>query len=81
MIKFAKNKNKHDNYKYGNYPCNDYLNNALRFLLCDDDPHRPAVAHAISEICYCIQRADGKFADDVAEKLKETGLCPYSLDF
>ena len=29
MIKFAKNK--HDNYKYGNYPCNDYLNNALRW--------------------------------------------------
>lgn len=64
--------------QYGEYPCNDYLNNALRSLLMDDDPHRPTVANAIGEICYCIMKADGKYADDVAKRLAETGLCPYS---
>lgn len=69
---FGKHKN-----PYGEYPCNDYLNNALRALLADD-PCRPTVANAIGEICYCIMKADGKYADDVAKRLAETGLCPYS---
>lgn len=64
--------------KYGEYPCNDYLNNALRCLLKDDNPRRPVIANAISEICYCISKADGHFADDVAKRLAETGLCPFA---
>lgn len=64
--------------QFGEYPCNDYLNNALRALLSDENPRRPAVANAISEICYCIMKADGKYADDVTKKLAETGLCPFS---
>lgn len=64
--------------RYGKYPCNDYLNNALRFLLKNENPHQPLIANAIAEICYCIGKADGHFADDVAKKLAETGLCPFT---
>lgn len=72
--KLFKTKNK----QYGEYPCNDYLNNALRALLKDENQYRPNIASAIGEICYCIMKADGQYADDVAKRLAETGLCPYS---
>lgn len=61
--------------KYGQYPCNDYLNNALRDLLNDN----PNTKEAISEICYCISKGDGYFCDDVKEKLIRTELCPYPI--
>ena len=64
--------NKYRN-KYGEYPCNDHLNNALRLLLEDEKPN----ANAIAEICYCVRKANGHYADDVARKLALTGLCPY----
>ena len=62
--------------KYGQYPCNDYLNNALRFLL-GEEQYTPRIINAISEICYCISKAGGRYYDDVAKKLAETGLCPF----
>jgi hypothetical protein len=58
---------------YGEYPCVDYLNNALRSLLNDEHPN----TFAISEICYCILKADGKFHGDVAHELAMKGLCPF----
>ena len=61
---------------YGEYPCNDYLNNALRFLLDE----KPDTKEAISEICYCISKGNGYFCDDVKEKLVRTGLCPYQIE-
>ena len=57
--------------------CSDCLNNALRLLLKDEDPHKPIIANAISEICHCISKARFGFDDDVAKRLAETGLCPY----
>ncbi len=64
---------------YGEYPCSDYINNALRFLLESDDPHHLLIANAIGELCYCISKANGYYHDDVARKLAETGLCPYTI--
>ena len=58
---------------YGEYPCNDYLNNALRFLMQDDEPNKGAV----HEICYCISKANGRFADDVKSELTARGLLPW----
>ncbi len=62
--------------EYGQYPCNDYLNNALRDLLNDN----PNTKEAISEICWCIRKGNGYFCDDVKEKLIKMGLCPYSIE-
>ena len=61
---------------YGEYPCVDYLNNALRCLLKIESSNT-LVDNAIAEICYCINSAQGKYHDDVAMKLAETGKCPY----
>ena len=51
----------------GKYPCNDYLNNALRFLLSEN----PNIDKAISEIKYAIQKSGGVIFDDVLVKLNE----------
>lgn len=62
--------------QYRQYPCDAYLNNALRYLLREVE-YTPGIRNAISEICYCISKAGGQYHDDVAKKLAETGLCPY----
>jgi len=54
------------NNKFGKYPCNDYLNNALRFLLRNGEGDREL---AIEEIVYAIRKADGYLCDDVKEKI------------
>ena len=54
------------NNMFGKYPCNDYLNNALRFLLRNSEGDREL---AIEEIVYAIRKADGYLCDDVKEKI------------
>jgi len=53
--------------RYGEYPCIDYLNNALRYLLEDEKPN----VNAINEIVYCIKKAKGRIYADVSKKLNE----------
>lgn len=59
---------KKKNNIFGKYPCNDYLNNALRFLLRNGEGDREL---AIEEIVYAIRKADGYLCDDVKEKILE----------
>ena len=59
------------NKRIGVYPCNDYLNNSLRYLLREEPTDN--VVFAISEIIYCVKTADGYFAEDVKKTLKERG--------
>lgn len=54
---------------FDEYPCIDYLNNALRHLLKAPKSHD--VDSAISEIVYCICKANGEFYQDVFNKLCE----------
>lgn len=63
-------KSKKQNEKCGKYPCIDYLNNSLRLLLREDNLNEDA----ISEICYCIRKADGKIYDDVIESMNDKGI-------
>ena len=56
------------NNMFGKYPCNDYLNNALRFLLRNGEGDREL---AIEEIVYAIRKADGYLCDDIKEKINE----------
>ena len=61
-------KSKKQNARFGCYPSNDLLNNALRYLLREDAD----IDGAISEIVYAIDKADGYICDDVyAELLKD----------
>lgn len=53
---------------YGQYPSNDMLNNAIRFILAD----KPNLA--IEEIVYAISKADGQLYKDVKEKLLVKGI-------
>lgn len=57
------------------YPCNDYLNNALTYLLKYKDPDKLA----ISEIAWCIFVAGGRIYEDVQQMMIEKGLidCIY----
>ena len=57
------------------YPCNDYLNNALTYLLKYKNPDKLA----ISEIAWCIFVAGGKIREDVQQMMIEKGLtdCIY----
>lgn len=59
------------------YPCNDYLNNALTYLLKYKDPDKLV----ISEITWCIFVAGGKIYEDVQQKMIEKGLidCLYGI--
>ena len=52
---------------FGRYPCCDLLNRALRFLLDNDS------VSAAEDIVLAIEKADGYFYEDVAERL---GLKP-----
>ena len=61
---------------FGTYPCNVYLNNAIRFLL-KVEPSNDDVNSAISEICYAIYKANGSFAKDVKEELINRNLCEW----
>ena len=61
-------KTKKQNARFGHYPSNDLLNNALRYLLREDAD----IEGAIQEIVYAIDKADGYICDDVkAELLKD----------
>ncbi len=53
------------------YPCNDYLNSALRYLLDAEQTYE--IDHAILEIIYCIRYAHGELFEDVEKNLKERG--------
>ena len=53
---------------YGQYPSNDMLNNAIRFIL-DDKPNL-----AIEEIVHAISKADGQLYKDVKEQLLVKGI-------
>lgn len=48
---------------FGKYPCCDLLNRALRFLLDND------FVSAAEDIVLAIEKADGYFYEDVAERL------------
>jgi hypothetical protein len=49
---------------FGTYPCCDLLNRALRFLLDNDS------VSAAKDIVLAIEKADGYFYEDVAERLR-----------
>lgn len=49
---------------FGRYPCCDLLNRALRFLLDNDS------VNAAKDIVLAIEKADGYFYEDVAERLR-----------
>lgn len=53
---------------YGRYPCDMYLNNAIR-LICEQK-----YDNAISEICYCISRANGRFYDDIKKMIADKNI-------
>lgn len=53
---------------YGQYPSNDMLNNAIRFILAD----KPILA--IEEIVHAISKADGQLYKDVKEQLLVKGI-------
>ena len=53
---------------YGEFPCDVYLNNAIRFI-CEGK-----YDNAISEICYCISKADGIFYDNVKKMIAEKNI-------
>ena len=52
---------------FGEYPCADYLNNALRHLLKVEKNRE--VDCAISEIIHCLSKANGYYYDDIAQTL------------
>ena len=52
------------NALFGRYPCCDLVNNAIRFLLQDNDEF------AIQELITAIEKAGGYFHEDVKERLK-----------
>ena len=58
-------KTKNKNSAFGRYPSCDFINNAIRFLL----DGRTDVA--LEELVYAIEKADGYFHEDIAEKIKE----------
>ena len=72
-MQIFKNHNKETTNIYGTYPCVDYLNNALRYLLNEEQINE----NAISEICHCIKKAQGEIYSDVVHKMKEKGLNFY----
>ena len=53
---------------FGKFPCDMFLNNAIRFI-CDGK-----YDSAISEICYCISKANGRFYDDVKKMIVEKNI-------
>ena len=57
--------------KYSNYPCEDYLNNALRWLFRMDKSDY--VDRAVMEIVHCMQHSKYQFFTDVERILKEDG--------
>ena len=54
------------NKKYGKYPCQDYLNNALRYLAADKVMNMDAML----EICHCLHKAGGEIYPDVLALIK-----------
>lgn len=55
------------NALFGRYPSCDMLNNALRFLLRNEEHDRE---HAMAEIIAAIHKADGYIHADIEEKAK-----------
>ena len=50
---------------FGRYPCCDYCNNALRFLI-DGEPEI-----AFEEIVHAIRAADGYFHEDLTKEVEK----------
>ena len=67
---------KFDELLFGQYPCCDFLNRALRYLLKEENPNEKA----INEICWAIFRADGYFFEDVEALLKEKQMFRYKRE-
>ena len=61
---------------FGEYPCNDYLNNVLRKLLKYETPDKDV----ISELTWCIFVAHGTIHDDVKTTMIKKGLQDYLYD-
>lgn len=59
MLKFNRHKK-----KYGNYPCNVFLHNALRFI------EQGEYDEAYSEICWALSKAGDELNDDEIKKWK-----------
>ena len=55
------------------YPCINYLNRALRALLEDENPNMTA----ISEISYCIRKANGEYEESTIDMLRSKGLVEF----
>jgi len=53
---------------YGEYPCDMFLNNAIRFI-CEEKYDA-----AISEICWCISKANGRFYDEVKKMIVDRNI-------
>lgn len=58
---------KKENSIFGRYPCCDLLNRALQYMLDNDQ------VKAAESIVLAIEKADGYFYEDVAERL---GIAP-----
>lgn len=63
-ILFWKDKKEH---QYAEYPCNVYLNNALRSIL----EQKKKNMFAAREIKYAIEKAGGKLDDDIQKKFDQ----------
>ena len=61
-MRFSKNKKCAS--AYGNYPCNVYLHNALRFI------EQGEYDTAYSEICWALSKAGDELNDDEIRKWK-----------
>lgn len=70
MIKWLEEKLYH-NKRYGDYPCEVLLNNALSFLA------EGKTEEAVSEICHCLSKADGDFYKQNVDLLRKKGWLPF----
>ena len=61
----------------GSYPCVDYLNNALRALLEEEELNKLA----IREICYCLSYAQGQIFPDIEALLIKKGIKTQDGDY
>jgi hypothetical protein len=73
---FEKMKDKRINQQLSDYPCEDYLHNALRFLKDASSTSIRSVSmhyilQAYSEICWAIHKSGGQLNDDEINEWKK----------
>ena len=60
-------KSKREDRRMGEYPCIDYVNNAMRYLMHDP----PLVEVALEELYWAVTKSGGRFYDDVKTKYEK----------